>query len=243
MSRVGVFLKGCLQTRQWDMATMAQTLATSQEQLQRVLSGAAFPPAVQRRAWARQLGFADLLNFDDQWRQRKVITAQAACRNLIPVINQAPAGSPRDYEEYGLDSGLGFEYIPRREGQDGPLFAVVIVGDSMFPAYGSGDLVVFRPVNPDEAVPDATPVFVRFGASRDHGCTFKRAYGAEEGWMEFRPDNPRHSSIFARREEIDRLAIAVERRAGYWDADNPVRCIADEHAHRLPEEDAPRRER
>ncbi len=237
MTRVGVFLKQYQADRQWDAAAMTRALATSGEQLRRVFAGEAFPPASQRRAWARELGFADLLEFDRQWRPRGVAVTRVSAEELIPVINKTPAGCPRDYEEYGLDSGVGYEYIPRRAGQEGPLFAVVVIGDSMAPTYHSGDVVVFRPALSDEIIPDGSPVFVRFGAGRDHACTFKRIYPAESGWLEFRPDNPRHASIHARLDEIDRLAIAVERRAALGDQPHERRCIADQYAQSAPEEE------
>jgi transcriptional regulator with XRE-family HTH domain len=138
----------------------------------------------------------------------------------IPVINKVPAGEPVDYTECGVDSGQGYEYLTRTPWQVGVdmdlLFAVVVVGDSMSPEFLEGDYLVFKPIlDAEDQVPDGTPVFVRFGADRDHECTFKRAFSAGEERIELRPDNRKHLPLVVERSQIERMSKLIEVRRRY----------------------------
>ncbi len=243
---VGLLLRGIRLGMGRDLAQMAAALDTPLRRLEQVEAGAAFPPAAERRRWARQLGFDDLTAFDDQWRTTTDpgwAAVQSAHRDgWVPVVNKAPAGRPVDYEEHGVDTRTGFEYVPRPAGPagEGRLFAVVIVGDSMAPTYHPGDLVVFRPAAADadgSTVPDGTPVFVRFTADRSHGCTVKLLFRRPDGRYDLRPENPAHPTLVAAPWEVARLAVAVERRPAYCQLDAaPARRVPDEHGQAFPDE-------
>jgi SOS-response transcriptional repressor LexA len=212
-------------------------LGTTPRRLELVEKGAVFPPAVERKKWARVLGFGSLIEFDSQWRDDWPRITSASREGWVPVINKVPAGDPVDYEEYGLDSRTGFEYVPRSPGLEGDnLFAVVIMGDSMWPVYRHGDLVIFRPVTPDEPVVDGTAVFVRFGSGRGHQCTFKSVWRRSDGRLELRPENPNFKTLVVTSEEIDRMATAVERRPAFVSARRERMAVADEYAQDSPEE-------
>ena len=253
MAGVGLLLRGIRLGKQFDVTQMAAALGTTPRHLQRVESGATVPPAAERRRWARALGFPDLTAFDAYWRAGhdsawdKLIAAHRP--GWIPVVNQAPAGPPVDFEDHGVDSRTGFDYVARSPGlADGPdaegrLFAVVIVGTSMVPTYRPGDLVVFRPVDPeavaDGATPlaDGSPVFVRFTADRDHGCTVKAIHRRTDGRFDLRPENPAHPTAIAGPWEMARLAVAVEVRPGHCRVDRSVHAVVDEHAQPFPDDD------
>src|SRR5271155_1812097 len=134
MSRVGTLLRGMRLAKRWDLAAMAAELQTSARRLELVEIGAAFPSAAERRAWAEKLGFADLLDFDRHWRDGWLGITLARRGGSIPIINQAPAGQPVDYQEYGIDSSIGYEYVPRSADMAALdadiLFAVIVIGDS-----------------------------------------------------------------------------------------------------------------
>jgi SOS-response transcriptional repressor LexA len=235
MSNLGTLLRGMRMGKQLDLQSMASTLGTTARRLELIEAGASFPPAHERRDWAVRLGFADLIDFDRQWRDSWACVTRARRDGWLPIINQAPAGQPVDYQEYGIDSGLGFEYVPRPPGMDGEiLFAVIVIGDSMSPAYAPGDLVIFRPVKQEETVPDGSSVFVRFSAERDHTCTFKNLWRHKDGRLELRPQNPLYAPMIVAPAEIDRLALAVERRARFWTAGE--HRVEDEYAQEFPEE-------
>ena len=247
MSNLGFLLRGIRLGKRLDLPAMAAALATTPDHLRRIESGGPVPPAGQRRAWAAALGFADLTAFDHQWRATdpawdRVLWAHRD--GWVPVVNKAPAGPPVDFEEHGIgDTRTGYEYVPRSAALagEGRLFAVVIVGDSMAPAYRPGDLVVFRPADVDadpgeSLVPDGTPVFVRFTADRDHGCTVKNLFRRPDGRFDLRPENPAHATLVAGPAEIARLAVAVERRPAFCDLGRTVYRVADEHAQSFPDE-------
>jgi SOS-response transcriptional repressor LexA len=237
MSRLGALIRGMRLAKQLDLRSMASTLGTTVGRLQLVETGAVFPAAIERRNWAGKLGFADLVDFDHQWRDGWARITAAHRDGFVPIINKAPAGLPFDYEEYGIDSGIGFEYIPRSQGMEGELlFAVIVIGDSMSPVFLEGDLVIFRPVRQDEPVPDGSAVFVRFTAERQHGCTFKSVWRRSDGRLDLRPENPTHKTIIASGSEIERMALALERRPAFWQPAKETRRVRDEYVQEFPEE-------
>jgi SOS-response transcriptional repressor LexA len=237
MHHIGTLIRGMRLAKKFDLPAMAAALCTTPRRLDLVEKGAVFPPAGERKLWARKLGFGSLAEFDSQWRDDWPKISSASREGWIPVINKVPAGRPVDYEEYGLDSRTGFEYVPRSPELEGDnLFAVVVMGDSMWPAFAEGDLVVFRPVTPDEVVIDGTPVFVRFSFTRRHQCTFKSLWKKRDGQLELRPENPSHDTLLVTSDEIDRMAVAVERRAGYVKVRRERVVVPDEYAQDIPGE-------
>lgn len=137
----------------------------------------------------------------------------------IPVINRAPAGNVIDYEEYGVDSGQGFQYIDGLGVSDSLAFALIVVGDSMEPRIREGNFVIFSPLDPEEARPDQAPlkpgsvVFVRFATESDHdGCTIARFFPEDAGRLRLQKDNPKYPPIVCRREDVRQLAVAIQRR-------------------------------
>lgn len=243
---LGPLLQRLRRNRRLNLPEMAAALNSTPQTLAQIEAGKAFPPAAQRRAWAAALGFADLLDFDSHWRPPLGGSPQSARptpNHLIPIINAVPAGPPVDYHEFGIDTSVGIDYVPRSADPAQQtadfLFAVIVVGDSMSPTYDDGDLVIFRPLAADEDLPDGQAVFIRFAANRDHTCTFKRIFrtGGDErqqSLYELRPDNPVQASVYVRPEEIDRIAIAIERRPAY--ASTEIRRVTDQYAQTFAEE-------
>lgn len=201
-------------------------------------NGHNFPALAVRKIYAKALGFPSVLDMDEAWRgsdSGKRRTSRGSPRGDIPVINLAPAGSPRAYNECFSDSGVGFEYIDRTPGlPEGDLFAFVVVGDSMIPEFQEGDYVVCQWATLEE-LEEGQPVFVRFGNRRSDECTFKRIYRARDGRIELRPDNPRHPLVIVEAEDILRIAaIAEVRRRTRWRA--KVRTFDVSHSQLGPED-------
>jgi len=131
----------------------------------------------------------------------------------IPVINCAPAGEPADYEHMDLDRGIGWDYVPRIGSgvHDVNAFAFVVVGDSMVPEFQPGDTVI---CSPNAEIKPGQAVFVRFGAARQHACTFKRIYDRGDA-VELIPDNRRYSPQIVPKDEIDRMSRVVAKWVKY----------------------------
>jgi phage repressor protein C with HTH and peptisase S24 domain len=90
--------------------------------------------------------------------------------NVVPVINKVSAGYPRDFTDLSYPKGVADEYVGCPEVRDQDAFAARVHGDSMFPKYHPGDIVIFSPAAAPKSGDDC---FVRF---EDGQTTFKRAF-------------------------------------------------------------------
>jgi phage repressor protein C with HTH and peptisase S24 domain len=189
------------------------------------------PTYEERRAYAQFFDFGSAQDFDDAWRGTTVQLSRGELRGRIPIINLAPAGPPQDFDEQYPDSGIGHAYIDPPPGILGPnLFAFIIVGDSMAPDYPENHFAVCRPTPPDQ-IPDGQAVFVRFGASRDYTCTFKKCFRVDAAHIELRPVNPNHSFLTVQKEEITRMSPVVALLAP------DRRCQSSARGHRILADD------
>jgi transcriptional regulator with XRE-family HTH domain len=171
----------------------------------------------ERKAIAKALGMT-MEAFESAWRGGSVKVTKGPG---IPVINRAPAGEAVDYEEYGTDSGQGYEYLdPLGVPDDDLAFAVVVVGDSMEPNLRAGDYAIFSPMNvprPRRQLTAGAVVFVRFsddGTRR--GCTIARWFPTDERRGRLVKDNPKYAPIDVELtpESISRIAVCIQRRTG-----------------------------
>jgi phage repressor protein C with HTH and peptisase S24 domain len=155
-----------------------------------------------------------LIEFDDQWRDWIVTRSRGA--HGIPFTNRAPAGQTVDYGEFGIDSGQGYEYLDLGDINDHLALAVVVVGDSMEPTLSEGDYLVLSPLDPykphTDRLKNGTIVFVRFTNERSGGCTLVRFFDEGDGTIRLQKDNPTYAPIECDREDIQSMALAVERR-------------------------------
>ncbi len=171
------------------------------------------PP--ERRAYAKVFGLTQE-EFDAEWRASRIDQTNGGGPG-IPVINRAPAGTIVDYEEYGVDSGQGMEYIERCNVEDPLAFAVIVVGDSMEPELRSGDYAVFSPVfrvpKPRAEAKPGSICFVRIGGgAKRNGCSIARLKAATSTSLEFSKDNPKHKGFSVDQEHLEQFAVLVELR-------------------------------
>ncbi len=132
MSAIGVFLRGLRQGRQWDMDVVAERTGFSVDKVRCDESGQTVPSFDDRRAYASAFDFPHVEEFERGWRPRKVEVIRGDRNGGIAIINKCPAGRPHDYEEYSINSGVGYEYFARTDELSDPtLFGVIIVGDSI----------------------------------------------------------------------------------------------------------------
>jgi phage repressor protein C with HTH and peptisase S24 domain len=110
--------------------------------------------------------------------------------NAVPVINRVSAGYPTDFTDLSYPRGVADDYVGCPDVQDRDAFAARVHGDSMFPKYRAGDIVIFSPSASPRSGDDC---FVRF---QDGTTTFKRVFfeNNEEGraMLRLQPRNEKY---------------------------------------------------
>lgn len=221
---IGQAIRQLREEREWGLRDLAAKvtalgLPLSHQAVQTREKGAVPVNPRERKIFARVFELS-LEDFDKRWRGSKLdrTDGDESGRRGIPVINRAPAGMVIDYNEYGVDSGQGYEYIERGTVDDDLAFAVVVVGDSMEPRLHEGDYLIFSPLNvpkPRAALDVGCVAFIRFAPdSKKVGCCLARFMGkGPDGKLRFSKDNPKHKGHVLAPTEIEQLAVAVERRS------------------------------
>lgn len=215
MSAIGQAIKRLREEHGWTQAELGEKVGLDRTNITRRESGRTKVKAGERFKFADAFGMS-IVEFDEQWRQWSVPRTRGG--NGIPVINRAPAGEIIDYEEYGVDSGQGYEYIDFGLVSDPQAFAVIVVGDSMQPSLNDGDQLVLSPVDPykaDERLTNGRIVFIRFTHEEGGGCTLARFFDEGQGRIRLHKDNPNYSPMHCDREAIQAIAIAIERRVRF----------------------------
>jgi phage repressor protein C with HTH and peptisase S24 domain len=194
--------------RGWKQKDLADLLEVDQSVVSRIEQG------------GRALQFASAFGLEPEQleSQRAAMTRRRTVGGPgIPVINMAPAGNVINYEEYGFDSGQGFQYIDNLGISDSMAFAVIVVGDSMEPGIRDGDYLILSPMDPEEPRPQQAAlkpgnvVYVRFSIEAKHdGCTISRFFPEDEGRIRLQKDNTKYPPILCERDHIQQLAVAVQ---------------------------------
>jgi repressor LexA len=127
--------------------------------------------------------------------------------NSVPVINRVSAGYPRDFTDMNYPRGVADEYVGCPDVQDKDAFAARVHGDSMFPKYGEGDIVIF---SPSAATRNGDDCFVRF---EDGNTTFKRVFFETEesgrAVLRLQPRNEKYRAQTIPSEQVSGLYKAV----------------------------------
>ncbi len=126
------------------------------------------------------------------------IGAMISVGRPVPVINRVAAGYPQDFTDLDYPPRMADEYVSCPDIDDPQAFAARVVGDSMAPKYGEGDIVVFAPNSPARNGQDC---FVRFAESGE--TTFKAFYVDDDGLIRLQPLNPAYPPRRYRPEEIN----------------------------------------
>ncbi len=203
--------------RDWSQAKLAQEVGLTDSAISRRESGDFKRWGNgERKRFANAFGLT-LSVFDSMWQTHKINQTKGG--RGIPVINRAPAGQVVDYEEYGVDSGQGFEYLDQGDLRGDHLFAVIVKGDSMESTIFEGDYIIFDPMDREfggrgkQEFRPGSLCFVRFDPlTNDGGCTIVRVHPIPGESFLLTKDNPRHASMNVRRDQISQMAVGVERR-------------------------------
>jgi phage repressor protein C with HTH and peptisase S24 domain len=216
MSAIGHAVRRLREERGWTQAELGEKVGLDGTNIARREKGTTKVKPAERFKFAEAFGMP-VIEFDEAWRLFYATRTQGG--RGIPLINKAPAGEAVDYEEFGIDSGQGYEYLDYGDIRDDQAFALEIVGDSMKPRLYEGDRVIFThcdPYNGDSKLADGKIVFVRFHEhntpSGCGGCMVARFYHMPDGRILLRKDNPDWGPLMVDREAIVQMAVAIERR-------------------------------
>ncbi|MBQ2968442.1 MAG: helix-turn-helix domain-containing protein [Clostridia bacterium] len=117
----------------------------------------------------------------------------------IPVFGYIPAGIPIE----AIEDVLDYESIPADwMSGDKDYFALKIKGDSMYPNYLDGDVVIFEKTCTAENGKDVA-IMINGG-----DATFKRLKIMEDGIL-LVPLNPNYETRFIKNEEVDTLPARI----------------------------------
>ena len=127
--------------------------------------------------------------------------------NAVPVINRVSAGYPRDFTDLSYPKGVADEYVSCPDVADRDAFAARVHGDSMWPKYREGDIVIFSPT---AAHKNGDDCFVRF---EDGNTTFKRVFfesdEAGKSVLRLQPRNEKYRAQTVASETVTGLYKAV----------------------------------
>lgn len=150
--------------------------------------------------------------------------ADVPLRYDVPLINKVAAGYPSDFTDLDYPASVADDYVPSPRSGDPDAFAARVVGDSMWPTYREGDVVVFSPL----ATPtDGCDCFVRL--EPDHETTFKRVYflagendlphdNASEAIEPIDPEQATHIRLHPLNEKYRAITVPRDRIAGMYRA-------------------------
>jgi phage repressor protein C with HTH and peptisase S24 domain len=141
--------------------------------------------------------------------ERSAGNVETITTNAVPVINRVSAGYPTDFTDLNYPRGVADDYVGCPDVQDKDAFAARVHGDSMFPKYTAGDIVIF---SPGAATKNGDDCFVRF---EDGHTTFKRVFfETEEGGravLRLQPRNEKYRAQTIASEKVSGLYKAVFR--------------------------------
>lgn len=117
----------------------------------------------------------------------------------IPVLGLIPAGVPIE----AVEDIIGYEEIPSSYCDGGEeYFALKLNGNSMFPEYQTGDVVIFKKQETCNSNEDCAVII------GDGDATFKRVVRQKNGIM-LKPLNSSFETLFFTNDEIENLPVRV----------------------------------
>lgn len=136
-----------------------------------------------------------LMGWDNSHRDSKPIKAIR-----IPVLGRIPAGVPIDAIEDILDWE---ELDPQQFNSDHEYFGLVVRGDSMYPEYLDGDIIIVQQTEDADSGKDVVAYVNGYEA------TLKRLYRYENGSLELRAINPGYESKKFTIEEVKAEPVVI----------------------------------
>jgi len=151
----------------------------------------------------------DLIHFFDG-DVKRAYTAQKAIRDdslnefnikslKIPILGTIPAGIPIE----AIEDILGFEELDPDMVQNGhEYFGLKIKGNSMFPTYMDGDVIIVQKQDSAESGDDAVVIV------NGDDATFKRITITDDSVI-LKPLNPEYEPLFFTKEQAQKLPVCI----------------------------------
>lgn len=118
----------------------------------------------------------------------------------IPVLGRIPAGVPIDAIEDILDWE---ELDPRDFSPDHDYFGLMVRGESMYPEYLDGDIIIVQQADDADSGKDVVAYINGYEA------TLKKLYKYENGNIELRALNPAYESKTFSPQEIETVPVVI----------------------------------
>lgn len=118
----------------------------------------------------------------------------------IPVLGHIPAGTPVDAVEDILDWE---ELDPRQFNPNNDYFGLMVRGDSMYPEYFDGDIIIVQ----QDPTPESGKDVVAY--VNGYEATLKRLYKYENGSIELRAVNPNYESKKFTQSEMEETPVVI----------------------------------
>lgn len=129
------------------------------------------------------------------------ITTPKVIPIIARVLGRIPAGVPIEAIEDVLDEE---ELDPRQFSAEHVYFGLMVRGDSMYPEYLDGDIVIVQQADDAESGKDVVAYVNGYEA------TLKRMYKYENGNIELRAINPQYESKTFTPGEVEEIPVAVK---------------------------------
>jgi repressor LexA len=183
--------------------------------LSKLLEGKKSDADLGLRIETKPLGTAAPVNLDDAYLtgvlhdlvEKSAGNVEPVSTNAVPVINRVSAGYPTDFTDLNYPRGVADDYVGCPDVQDKDAFAARVHGDSMFPKYREGDIVIF---SPSAGTRNGDDCFVRF---EDGNTTFKRVFfeSDEHGKavLRLQPRNEKYRALSVPSEKVMGLYKAM----------------------------------
>lgn len=118
----------------------------------------------------------------------------------IPVLGTIRAGVPLE----AIEDILDWEELPASWGDGGrQYFALRVYGDSMYPSYLEGDIVILRKQDTCDSGDDCAVLV------NGQDATLKEVRLRENGGLELRPRNPAYPPKLYAPEEVENLPVTI----------------------------------
>lgn len=201
MIDVGKRIAEIRKRRGMSQSQLAQKLGMSKQAISNYERGIREPDYVTLEAIADVLNvpITDLISNEEKERELNAIYATYKNVQCVPVLGSIPAGIPLAE----IEDVQGWEEIPAdwtRGGKE--YFALHVHGNSMYPRYEDGDIIILRKQDTCESGQDCA---VRINGD---DATFKRVRITERGII-LQPINPDFDSYMFDNQQIEELPVRI----------------------------------